>query len=311
VNGRASLHTDGSTDPTITYELAYEYDKLQYQNSGDATVETAYLEMGYRLSEHWRVFGMYGLDSNFALDSTLDESRWEAGFEGSFTSDSFRFSAGHRYFGSTLGVNWDHVANNFTFGLGYSESPSTTDLVALRQLPTEPTDPNNPDTPPPTTPPDSGIGRPGNPSRFIYKRADADLTWNLYRTHFAVNTFWENRADQVLITENTAPSTPVNDETSYGFDVNLSWELGSRTTANAGGGWRHRDFNDIPANVGDPVPSESDELTTLEAGLDYALGLRTQLAFQTGYRSRNNSTAGASGDYDEFWASAQLVRTFR
>ena len=56
-------------------------------------------------------------------------------------------------------------------------------------------------------------------------------------------------------------------------------------------------------------PSDQDDLYTLRAGLDHELGERTNLQFATGYQTRQG-TSGGTGDYDEFWASVQVIRTF-
>ena len=54
---------------------------------------------------------------------------------------------------------------------------------------------------------------------------------------------------------------------------------------------------------------DTNKLYTLRAGLNYHLGQRTSLDFLTGYQGRTGSSGGSS-DYDEFWASVQLIRTF-
>jgi len=310
-SGRVSLHTDERTDRTITYDLAYEYDRLDYDVTGETMVESAYLEVGYRLNESFRVFALGGLDNDFISiqgdDQSLDEGRWEVGVAGTFTADKFRVAAGHRHFGATYHLSWDHLESEVTYSLRYNESPSTSDLVVLRELPTS----GVPGEELPPEPPGSDLDRPGNPTRFILKRADALASWPFYRTTMTLNAYWEDRKDQDLITETSASGNPLEDERSYGVDARIEWQPGRRSKASVVASWSNREINDLAQSVpGSPLITESDDLYELEAGLDYELGSRTTLGLGSGYRSRQGATADESGDYDEYWASVRLIRAF-
>ncbi len=307
-----SLHTDGRTNPTVTYDLNYEYDKLDYEISGAAVEQTAYLQLGYRFNDTLQVFALGGLDSG-GLDSdaenrddSLSEPRWEVGVSSAFTADDFRISVGERYFGRTYSFIWNHTGADSSYALNYSESPTTSDLVSLRQLPTD-----EPGAEPEPLPPDSDLNRPGDPTRFVLKRADADASWTLYRSILSLNAFWEARTDQVLVTESPTEAAGANDETSYGMNADFSWELGSRSVVKLGVGWTHRDFNDFADMApGDPAENKEDESYNLLASLDYTLGLRTTLGFTVGFQDRQTSSSDDTGNYDELWASVQLARTF-
>ncbi len=310
-SGRMSLHTADDTLSAISYEATYEYDNLEYNVSGDSVVASAWLQMGYQINESFQVFGLAGADSDFAKidDPALTEPRWELGVASTFTADTLRASFGHRFFGTTYNLSWEHETDIATYGVSYSETPTTSDLNSVRQIPTVP-----PGTEPGTPPPDSGLDRPGNPTRYIRKRADADISWNLYRSRVTANAFWEDRQDQTVQTPDSAePVTPLNNETSYGANLDVRWELGSRTDTTFGAGWTHREFNDLTTcqTTGDcsDITTDGDDLYTLRAALDHELGLRTSLQLETGYQSRQG-TSGGQSDYDEFWASVQVIRTF-
>ena len=312
VAGRLSLHTDPRSRSTLTYDLAYEYDQVDYEISGETVVQTAYLQLGYRVNNSLEVFGLGGLDNDIEdpSDNSLSEGRWEAGVGVEAGAHRLRAAFGHRYFGPTYAFSWDIKGNDADYRLSYSEAPSTSDLTALNELPADPTveDPGQP-------PPDSNLGRPGNPTRYVLSRADADATWSLYRSELYVNLFWEEREDQVIV-NSAATSASLEDEDSYGINLGLRWEVGSRSVASFAGTWRNRSFNDLADSGCDvSVPGScaslggEDNLATLQAGLDYTLGLKTGAGFRVGMQRRSDTSSGVS-EYDELWASVQLVRTF-
>lgn len=313
VGGRFSLHTDPRSRSVGRYELAYEYDQLDYEISGETVVQTAYLQLGYRVNDSLEFFGLGGLDNDIEdpSDTTLSEGRWELGVATEFGANRIRAAFGHRYFGPTYAFSWDIKGNESSYRLSYSEAPSTSDLTALEELPTDPTivEPEPP-------PPDSDLGRPGNPTRFVISRADADATWSLYRSQIYVNVFWEQREDQVLVSEDQSAVTNFDTEESYGTNLGFSWEVGPKSLALFNASWRHREYNDLNAPGCDiTVPGtctsigDDDTLTTLEAGLDHTLGPKTGVGFRLGLQRRADTSTGVS-DYDEFWGSVQLVRTF-
>jgi hypothetical protein len=137
----------------------------------------------------------------------------------------------------------------------------------------------------------------------------------MYRSTVSMNAWWEDRQDVSIPSTTADEATPLNDETSYGVNLDFRWELGPHTGTGLGAGWTHREFADLtgcnPDVPGDcaGVTTDSDELYTLRARLDHELGLRTSLRFETGYQSRGG-TGGDEADYDEVWASAQVVRLF-
>jgi uncharacterized protein (PEP-CTERM system associated) len=309
--GRLSVHTSDARPGALTYEAVYEYDKLNYEISGDSVVQATWLQIGYQINETYQVFGLGGLDSDFEdPDSgSLNEPRWEVGAASSLPADNLRASVGRRFFGTTYSFNWDHKSGDATYGVSYSDSPTIEDLNSLQELPANP-----PGTEPGTPPPDSAINRPGTATRYVLRRADLDASWTLYRSTLLMNVFWEERHDQRAQSASAADeTTPLQDENSYGATVDFVWELGSRTDASFGAGWTHREFSNLtdcdPNIPGDcaGIGTGSDELYTLRAGLDHELGPRTTLQFETGYQSRQQ---GDVGDYDEFWASAQVMRAF-
>lgn len=309
LEGRASLHSLEESAGRITYDLAYEFDRLDYDYSGEAEQQSAYLRGGYRLTPSFEVFGLGRLDSDFEdfSDSSLSEFGWEAGFATQSERTRFEAAAGHRYFGSTWRVSLERTDDTSSYRLGYDESPTTTDRTQIRQIPV---DIPVPGEPPPPTPPDTGIDRYGTPTRFLEKRATANASWTLFRTSLAMDLFWDRREQQATLDAETGSTEARDDEESYGGSVRLAWELGEQTELGLSGGWRQRDYIN-EADPDDPV-SDTDQITNFVLNLDHQLGLRTTVSFRTGLQMREGSASvdGVDGDYDEYWASIQLGRSF-
>jgi hypothetical protein len=287
----------------LRYEVAYQYERVDYDISGDATQQSAWLELGYRLGAEWEVFGLVGADSDFEDpdDTSLSEGRWETGF--ALASDTARFEAaiGHRYFGSTWRVDFLVEDAGVTYRVRYDESPTTTDLTDIQEIPVGP--PGEELAP---APPDSGLYRPGSPVRYLYKRGDASVSREMYRTEGTVGLFWESREDLSTFNPDVSEVQQFDDEDSWGAYVDFDWEVGSRSTLGLTASWINRSYNNTL--VDDP-PTSDDDSIDLRARWEYELGLRTRLGFQTGWTSRDQSD-GAFGDYDEYWASVELGRTF-
>ncbi len=310
ISGRFSVHTDPKVERTLSYSLDYEYDRLDYDLSGEALVQTAYLRLAYNVNDALRVFGLAGFDNEIAdaADTSFSEARWEVGVDTAMGAHSLQASIGHRYFGTTYSLSWDLVLPAASYRVSYSEQPSTSDLVTIREISTGGTQEDQ------SPPPDSELGRPGDPTRFVYKRGDAVGTWTWPRSELSFGLFWEKRDDQVRLVADSSSGTSVNDEESYGAEVEFRWELGARSIASLGASWIDRQYNDFMDPSCDPgsvvtcnVLSPDDDQTALSAGIDYRIGIRTSVSLAVGYQERD----GGPGDsYDEYSAAVRLERTF-
>lgn len=310
LSGHFSLHTDAKADAVTSYQLAYDYEKLEYDLSGDVVTQGTFLELGYKTTDYVRLIGVVGLDNDIADpgDTSMSESRWEAGFAAEFGNSRMRVTGGHRYFGSTLNLSWETKVGESVYNASFTETPSNSDLTTVRELST--TDPF-PDEPA-QTPPDSTLERPGTPTRQIVKRADAGASWAMYRSQIDLALYWEELDDQVLVSENTTEAL-LDDEESYGVVLTWRWTLGPRSVVSVSADWRDRTYNNLGSAGCDiaggeicEVVSVDDTLTRLRFGVDYMLGERTTLGFATGVQRRDGGTS--EGDYDEFSAIVSLAR---
>ncbi len=311
-SGRAALHSAARSQAVTTYELAYEYSSLDYEISDKSVIQTAYLRLGYRVDRSTEVFVLGGLDNDLEdpTDDSLKEGRWEVGVATEFGAQRLSAALGERYFGTTYAFDWELTSGESSYGISYSEAPSVSDLMALEEIPVgAPVEPGVP-------PPDAGIDRPGDPTRYILKRADIDASWALSRSRLYLNLFWEDREDQVLVSDDVLLLDNLENSTSYGVEAGFSWEVGSRTEASISGTWASRDYNalldpgcDVETDPSCEVINGDDTLMTLEGQIDYALGQRTRLGFTMGLQRRDDASTGLT-DYDELWAMLQLARDF-
>lgn len=306
VDGEASLRSSDTAASPVTWELAYEYDRLDYELSGVAEQQSAWLRTGYRFSPQFELFALGGLDSDYADldDSSLSEGRWEAGFDLGAPTAHLEAAVGERYWGTTWRVMLESLREESTYRLSYDESPTTTDRTQIRQIPIGvPGDPGVDPVPPP---PESGIDRYGNPSRFLQRRADALASWRLSRTTTTLEAFWDRREDQIELDPASPDGTPRADETSYGVIGTVGIEVGAHSRLGFSASWRQREY----VTTEDPaLGTDEDQVVDGMLSFDHDLGLLTTLNFRTGLQKRTG-TAGGEGDYDEYWASAALTRRF-
>lgn len=304
LNGGVSLHSVLESAARLTYELAYEYERLDYEESGDATQQSTWLQLGYRIRPEFQVFVLGGLDSDFEEidDSSLNQGRWEIGFNTASATNVFEAAVGHRYFGSTWRVNFLRERGNATYTLSYDETPTTTDLTDIREIPVYPPSPN-----PPPLPPDSDLGQPGSPDRYLLKRADAAARWELHRSALLIDVFWERQEDRIAIDPLLAQPEDAEDERSYGAGIDWAWFVGPKSEAGITLSWVNREYIDDD----DPISSFTgeDDQSAITLRFDHELGPRTLLGFALGYDNREVSE-GDENDYDEYWGRIGIVRMF-
>jgi hypothetical protein len=308
LEGRVSLRTAEDATARVSYDLGYEFDRLDYEDTGEVEQQSASLRLGYRLTEGFQVFGAGRLESDFedGNDSSLSEFGWEAGFTASSALTRLEASGGQRYFGTTWRLALSRTGEDSTYRISYSETPNTSDR-SLRQRALEQAGDG-----PVGEEPDDGIDRFGSPRRFLQKRASATATWRLSRSSFSLRGFWDQREDQREFNAESPTPVDIDDEESFGGSARFSINLGERTTAGLAAAWRRREV--MREVTPGETESNDDDLTSLNLNVDYRLGERTSLGFSSSWQQRDGAAddtiATGSGEYDEFQASVRLARSF-
>jgi hypothetical protein len=303
IDGAFYLRSLEESPRPLRYEVAYEYQSVDYETSGELVQQSTWLRLGYQTTPAWQVFALAGLDSDFedVNDDSLDEGRWETGVAMGTDFARFEAAVGHRYFGTTWRLAAEYVDEDINYRLSYQETPTTSDLTNYRELPTAP--PAEGAAPPP---PASSLDRAGAPALYLYKRADAAISRALYRSRASAGVFWERREDVRAFDRDPTLEVFLDDERIYGAFAELGWDLGERTTMGVNASWENREYNNT---IDSTVPGYDDDLFFLRLGLDRELGLRTRALLGTGWSTRDRKD-DPGGDYDEYWASVELVRTF-
>lgn len=300
-DGRFSLSSVTDSPRPISYEVFYRYRNFDYDETGPAKFQQAYLELGYFVTQSFQLVGIGGAESDLAANTgKLDEPYWEAGFRSWFGANRVEAFYGRRFFGPTYRLIWQRDLTASTFRMAYTETQQTDETLALEDLAfdvDQGLDPGQDET----LTPDTTIDRPGSGGRSVNKRFIADYRLNLYRTDVDVFAFWRRRKEIVpLVSPIVVPETFRVDE-SYGLGFKVSWALGAKTTASWFGNWTHREFDVRDVNGGD-----ADDLYQTNITLDYDIGLKTELTARVGFQARS----GGSTDYDELNGALRLKRYF-
>lgn len=313
IYGRIALHSDHNLwRRNLSYELAYEYHRYDYEISDEVVVQSSYLELGYELGERLTLLALAGLDSDIEniRSRSMKKSRWEMGVLSSTANSRLRATIGHRYFGTTYSFDWENRREEAIYRVSYQETPVTTELSSLERVGMPAILPGDG---PQILFPETALDRPGSAMRYVLKRGDIGVSRDWLHTSVSAGVFVENRKDQVMQGVSASSSVALNSERAYGIVAQLDREMGARSTLAFHGSWTHRRAQNLvdclPGDASCDPQRYTDKLSNLRLDWNYQLGLRTTLSSGIGWLDRRGS--GALGEYDEFYARIQLAYAFQ
>jgi uncharacterized protein (PEP-CTERM system associated) len=137
--------------------------------------------------------------------------------------------------------------------------------------------------------------RAGSIERYISKRTEFDLTFDLDRTAIALHGFDETRVERTRI-----DGTPLPDESQSGGDASVTWKFGAKTNIGLGGKAIKRTFDD----------GRGSDLAIVSLSGGYKLGTRTDLTMKF-EKWRESSDAISGPNYNAKVISASVARTLR
>jgi len=297
-----SLSSNLDSPRSLTYEIFYRYRNFDYDDTGPAKFQQAFLELGFFVTPLFQLVGVVGLESDLVANTgRLDEPYWEAGIRSWFGANRVEAFYGRRFFGPTYRLTWQRNMQVSTLRMTYVETQQTDETRAIDDLAfdvEEGLDPAQGET----LAPDTTIDQPGSGARSLNKRFIADYRTSLYRTEIDVFSFWRRRKEITPITDPMlgAPDFLRVDE-SYGLGFKVSWAAGTKTTASVFANWTRREFD-----VRDVTGADANDLYQGNIRLDYNLGLFTEIRALVGYQKQS----GGDTQYDELHAALRLKRYF-
>lgn len=265
-NQNASLSLDNYVGGRgLTWAIRYEWRRTEYDVSAPWEYQQASGELGVWMNASTRIFATAGKESPWdkPFDPAMEDPFWEAGVAYSRSDNvSAQFAAGERSFGPSWRANIDYAFKRGSTKLSYSESPSTTGFTEGRGTPDilDPIDF------------DDFLGRPGRAERFIRKRLDWSLDFDLRRTGFSLTVFDEDRLDRV-----NAIGTPLEDQAEIGVSANLSWQAGVRTEFVASGSVVDQDTG----------TGNKSKIKEVRLNVKYRLGSRSDISFGYSYAEQD------------------------
>lgn len=120
------------------WNLLYSNQRLEPDLGSSVDFGVASLETSVQASRNTRLLATVGKENKFLPDGTVDRlgaGFWNAGFEWSDTRNDFKLLTGHRFFGRSYELSWNHQAALLTTTLSYVEEPTDLNQQWLDQNP--------------------------------------------------------------------------------------------------------------------------------------------------------------------------------
>jgi hypothetical protein len=270
----------------MTWAARYNHERAEYETQLPFERRQASVEIGFWANDVTRLFVSGGKESPWdePLETGLEDSFWEAGFARTSDRLSAEVGVGERTFGSS---RRGQLTYNFGRGntlVSYSETPTTNagDRFARGGLlrPDEPLD---------------YLFRAGSIERYVSKRAQWTLNFDLERMGFTAGLFDETRDERTQ-----ADGAPLDDEEQSGANVSVTWKARTKLDVVLSAA----EANRVLADTGET------DLKNASLAVVYRLGSRTQLDMRL-ERWEEVSREAAGIGYEANVLSATVARTFR
>jgi hypothetical protein len=219
---------------TWGWDLSYSEERLTPDAGRTLNFAVANVEGSYLVNDHLKVLAGGGKETRFQPDGSIDKLGspfWQVGFQWSSARDSFRFTAGHRFFGRSYQLSWTHQAALLTTNVSYIERPTSYNRQLLGL----------------------GFGGGGLPpinvhpeipslterEPYLSKRLSASATYTMRTGNLSLRVYDEMRT---FFVESERDERVVS--------ANLAWtfNLGPSTTLTPEARWQRREFRDGQTN---------------------------------------------------------------
>ena len=263
----------------FAWQVDYMKRRTEYDVSPPWEFQRASLNIGAWFNESFRLFAVGGGETAFDNfeESNLDADFWEVGFQ--YTPNSrlnLELAFGDRSYGTSARGELSYRLRRGNLSISYSEGPETLSDILRDRRPLE--SPGSLD---------GSLDRLGETDRFIRKRGDVSLTFELAKSELTFLAFSERREART-----TAGGTDLGDERLLGGTLAWNWRMGSRTTLGITGDIAERES-----------PGVEDTLYGLELEIAYQLSQRFTLLAQAARFSQD-------GQLEEFGYTENQYRLY-
>lgn len=259
----------------LTWAARYRWRRVEYDIFDPWEFQQASGELGFWAGKNLRVFASGGKESawDMPLDPGLEDTFWELGFAKQVgTSFSTEFAAGERTFGSSWRGNLTYEFRNGTTSLEYAEMPTTGGQNSF-----------NPGSFRSPNVPNDTLVRPGRAQRYVRKRFQWILSYNLRYTNINLTVFDGEQSNRT-----EADGVPLPNVAQRGVIVNTTWQMGAKTDFSIGGSLYERQAS----------LNSSTDLIRVFVATGYELGPRTRLSLRYVYAEQKDGRAiGATRNY--------------
>jgi hypothetical protein len=213
---------------TWGWNLGYSEQQLNPDFGSSLTFAVAKVGASLQVSNNTRLLADVGKESKFLPDGTVQKLGapfWEAGFEWSITRNKFKVMAGHRFFGRSLQLSWQHQASLLTTDLSYVEQPTSYNQQLLGLS-------SGTGVAPPVN---LGSAAPSLSERqpYLSKRLSASAAYTMPSSTLSVRVYDESRT---YFVQNSSDERVANADISWLFNV------GAFTTLTPSFGWQRYQF---------------------------------------------------------------------
>jgi hypothetical protein len=272
----------------LTWAMRYSQLQTEYEDSLFSwEYRQAMAELGFWAGSNLRLFASAGKESAWdtPLDPSLKDDVWEAGFayksKGRFSAE---FATGERSFGPSWRGSLTADFRRISTAISYAERPTTTNRRSYQ----------DPDFTDPVAPNDL-LGRPGQAASFISKRFDWLFQVEANRTKVLFGLYDETRTDK-----RSFSGQPLADEAQRGFNLSITYRLGSRTEVTARGSLADWDLQ----------PSGERRFLRGWLSAKYDWGSRTSVTLEYQYGEQDSLDPTIRTDYVINSISLMLSREF-
>lgn len=238
--GTRNISSDGINFSIISprddiwgWRLVYVGQRLEPDHGKALKFATATLGVSRRLGIHLRLLANAGRENRYLPDGSTDElgtSFWNAGLNWSNARNQFEILAGHRFYGRSVQLSWNHHATLLNTRVSYEERPTDLNQQLLgrhRGIRAH------------VTLPTSSIPSLFERRVYLMKRATASATYEMRTGRLSITLYDESR-DYFQSTIGTQKVA----------DAHASWmiELGPFTTLTPTFGWQRHRFSNGQVN---------------------------------------------------------------